>query len=149
MTDNTNMPRNDEDTPMNPGFTGPGEYAPAGEAQGELASFSADDVANAFDVAIHRVRDAMQGEFGLDDEDARVDSQQAQVLAEVLLGDQPLDRREAALMELGAYTPRPDHEWGAGETAPGEESDRLVRRGNEGDEERSFDDARHDPEDEG
>jgi hypothetical protein len=54
----------------------------------------------------------------------------------VLLADQPLDAREAALMRLGAYTPRPDHEFGFGEKPPHTESDRLVRRGDEGDEER-------------
>lgn len=139
MTDDRSPLDHDND-PATPdaGLTGPGEYAPAGEAQGTAAGFTADDVANAFDVAIHRVHDAMQGEFDLG-EDARVDSQQAQVLAETLLGDQPQDRQQAALMELGAFTPRTDHEWGSGETAPGEESDRLLRRGDQGDEERDFD----------
>ena len=137
MTDDRSRLDHDND-PATPdaGLTGSGEYAPAGEAQGAGAGFTADDVADAFDVAIHRVRDAMQGEFGLEDEDARVDSQQAQVLAEVLLGDQPQDRRQAALMQLGAFTPRTDHDWGSGETAPGEESDRLEQRGLELDEER-------------
>lgn len=109
---------NDSETP-GAGFVAPGDYLPAGEAQGSAAGFTADDVVDAFDVAIHRVRNAMQGEFGLG-EDARVDSQQAQVLAEVLLGDQPLDRREAALMQLGAYTPRADAERGIGEASPAE-----------------------------
>jgi hypothetical protein len=112
---------NDDRDPATPGagLTGPGEYAPAGELQGQASSFTADDVANAFDVAIHRVHDAMQGELGLG-ADARVESRQAQVLAEVLLGDQPLDRRQAALMQLGAYTPRADAERGIGEASPAE-----------------------------
>ena len=55
----------------------------------------------------------------------RVDSRQAQRLAEVILGDAPLADREAALMRLGAFTPRPDHDWGIGEAAPGEESDKV------------------------
>jgi hypothetical protein len=66
----------------------------------------------------------MTGEFGSDD--IRVDSKQAQHLAEVLLGDLPQDRQLAALMQLGAYTPRPDHDWGLGEKDPAEESDKLV-----------------------
>ena len=143
-SDGSTLP-DDETTPMNPGFTGPGEYAPAGEAQGQNETFTAEQIAGAFGVEIGRVHKAMQGEFGLG-EGGRVDSRQAQGLAEVLLGDQPLDQREAALMQLGAYTPRSDHEWGSGETAPGEESDRLQKRGLENDEERSFDDNRHPPE---
>ena len=107
------------------GLTGPGEYAPAGEAQGLGATFSADQVAAAFDVAVDRVHRALAGEFNLG-ADARVDSRQAQHLAEVILGDQALDYREAALMQLGAFTPRPDQAWGMGETAPGEESDRFA-----------------------
>ena len=105
------------------GLVGPGEYAPAGEAQGEGARFSAEEVARGFEVAIERVHRAMAGEFGLD-ADGRVDSRQAQHLAEVILGDQPLAEQEAALMRVGAFTPRPDHGWGIGETPPGEESDK-------------------------
>ena len=101
------------------------EYTPAGEAQGIGASFAADQVAQAFGVALERVHRAMAGEFGLD-AGARVDSRQAQHLAEVLLGDQPLDQQQAALMQLGAFTPRTDQDWGMGETAPGEESDRFA-----------------------
>ncbi len=29
-------------------------------------------------------------------------------------------------MQLGAFTPRSDQDWGLGETAPGEESDRFA-----------------------
>ncbi len=107
------------------GIVGPGEYAPAGELQGIGAAFSAPQVAAAFGVAIDRVHNAMAGEFRLEPT-ATVDSRQAQHLAEVILTDRPLDVREAALMTLGAFTPRPDQDWGVGETAPGEESDRYV-----------------------
>jgi len=109
---------------INAGLEGPGEYAPAGEAQGEDARFSAEQIAHGFEVAIERVHRAMAGEFNLG-ADGRVDSRQAQHLAEVILGDQTLAEQEAALMRLGAFTPRPDHEWGVGETPPGEESDKL------------------------
>jgi len=101
------------------------EYAPAGEAQGQEARFTADQVAGAFEVEAERVPRALAGEFNLGT-DALVDSRQAQQLAEVLLGDLPLDQQEAALMKLGAFTPRPDQVWGMGETAPGEESDRFA-----------------------
>jgi hypothetical protein len=113
-----------KDRGVNAGLVGPGEYAPAGEAQGEGARFSAEQIARGFEVAIDRVQRAMAGEFGLG-VDGRVDSRQAQHLAEVILGDQTLAEQEAALMRLGAFTPRPDHEWGVGETPPGEESDKL------------------------
>ena len=106
------------------GITAPGEYAPAGEAQGEQATFPADQVAAAFGVDIERIHRAMQGEFGLGPND-HINSKQAQPLVEVI-GDLPLDRQEAALMQLGAFTPRPDQVWGMGETAPGEESDRYA-----------------------
>lgn len=106
------------------GIVPPGEYAPAGEAQGEARRFSAEQVATAFEVAAARVQRAMRGEFGLGLGD-RVDSRVAQHLAEVILGDQPLAGREAALMRLGAFTPRADHGWGIGEAAPGEESDKV------------------------
>ena len=107
------------------GFVAPGEYAPAGEAQGTAATFSAEQIAAAFAVARDCVQRALSGEFGLGP-DARVDSRQAQHLAEVILGDQPQAGQQAALMRLGAFTPRPDHDWGIGEAAPGEESDRVA-----------------------
>lgn len=107
------------------GIVAPGEYAPAGEAQGVGATFSGREIAAAFGVAGERVERALAGEFGLGAAD-RVDSRRAQHLAEVILGDQPQAEREAALMRLGAFTPRPDHEWGIGEAAPGEESDRVA-----------------------
>ncbi len=107
------------------GLTAPGEYTPAGEGQGLGATFTADQVAAAFAVAIDRVHRAIAGEFNLGP-DGRVDSKQAQHLAEVILGDEELAEREAALMRLGAFTPRADQNWGMGETAPGEESDRYA-----------------------
>jgi len=112
------------------GFVGPGEYAPAGELQGEEARFTADQIAAAFHVERSRVARAIAGEFGRAAERG-VTSREAQRLAEVLLPDKPLPEREAALMELGAFTPRPDEEWGLGDTAPGEESDRYAARPNE------------------
>jgi hypothetical protein len=113
------------ETSIEAGIVAPGEYAPAGEAQGTAATFDVAQIANAFAVTTDRVRQAFSGEFGLG-QDGRVDSRQAQHLVEVLLGDQPQAEREAALMRLGAFTPRPDHGWGIGEAAPGEESDRVV-----------------------
>ncbi len=107
------------------GMVGPGEYAPAGEATGEHATFTAEQVAEGFAVAIDRVHRAMAGEFSLGP-DGRVDSREAQHLSEVILGDQPQAEQMAALIRLGAYTPRPDHDWGIGEAAPGEESDRVA-----------------------
>jgi hypothetical protein len=116
------------DRHINAGLVAPGEYAPAGEAQGEDARFSAEQIAQGFEVEIGRVHREMSGEFSLG-ADARVDSRQAQHLAEVILGDQPLAEQEAALMRVGAFTPRPDHGWGIGETPPGEESDKLEPAG--------------------
>lgn len=113
------------ETGIEAGIVAPGEYAPAGEAQGEIATFGLEQIAAAFAVPAERVRRALSGEFGLGPE-GRVDSLLAQHLAEVILGDQPQAEREAALMRLGAFTPRPDHDWGIGEAAPGEESDRVV-----------------------
>ena len=123
---------------------GPGEYAPAGEAAGESASFSVADVARAFGVETVRVHRAFSGEFGLDD-NARIDSRQAQHLSEVILTDLPLADREAALMRLGAFTPRPDQIWGVGETAPGEESDRSAADAAVPPDELAARDASHDP----
>jgi hypothetical protein len=104
------------------GIVAPGEYAPAGEAEGEAAVFTAEQIAGSFDVAVERVHRALAGEFRLGP-NCGVDSRQAQHLAEVILGDQPLAEREAALMRLGAFTPRADHSWGIGEAA--EESDKV------------------------
>jgi len=103
-----------------------GRRVPAGEDQGIAAQFSASDIATAFQVDIERVRRVMQWDLRLDP-DSWVDSRTAQQLAEILLAGWPLDRREAALMELGAFTPRPDVEFGLGDAPLGEESDRLKR----------------------
>ncbi len=100
---------------------------PAGEDQGIGRCFTASMIATAFGVDEVRVVRALEGEFGMTPE-TTVDSKQAQRLAEVLLGDQPLDRRQAALMNLGAFTPRSDVEWGLGDARPGEESDLLAAR---------------------
>ena len=107
--------------PIAAGMVAPGEYAPAGEAQGIGERFTAGEVAAAFGVDVERVHRAMTGEFGYSSSEL-VDSRQAQHLAEVLLADHPLAEREAALMKLGAFTPRPDEEEGIGETPEDEES---------------------------
>lgn len=101
-----------------------GEYAPTGEENGVDATFSLAEIAQAFDVDPDRVHRAMTGEFGSDT--IRVDSRQAQHLAEALLGNLPQDRQMAALITLGAYTPRPDHIEGLGEKDPADESDKLA-----------------------
>src|SRR5215210_3044130 len=106
------------DRQITAGLVAPGEYAPAGEAQGEDAHFSAEQIARGFEVELDRVHYAMSGEFGLG-ADSRVDSRQAQHLAEVILGDQPLAEPESARMRLGAVTPRPYHDWGIAERPPG------------------------------
>ena len=126
------------------GVVAPGEYAPAGEDGGELATFGVAEVARAFGVDPDRVRRAFAGEFKLR-EGARVDSRQAQHLAEVLLTESPLDEREAALMTLGAFTPRPDHDWGVGETARGEESDRYAADPHLPEDELAARNSSHDP----
>lgn len=102
-----------------------GEYTPAGEGQGRYRKFTAHEVADAFGVDVARVHHAFQGEFGLE-ADGKITSQQAQQLAEIFLGDLPLDGQQAALMTLGAFTPRPDDtEATATPKAPGEQSDKL------------------------
>lgn len=102
-------------------------YVEAGEQTGTNSHFGVEQIAAAFEVAPERIKRAMHGEFGLG-ADGLVDSKMAQHLAEVLLGDLPLDRREAALMQLGAFTPRSDAAWGAGSGPPDEESDRQKAR---------------------
>jgi hypothetical protein len=97
------------------------------EDQGVGARLAADRVAAAFGVDVARVRRAIEGEFGRSPDDG-IDSRQAQHLAEIFLVDQPLDRRLAVLMQLGAYTPRSDAEWGLGDASPGEESDLQAAR---------------------
>ena len=121
-----------------------GQYVEAGEATGAHASFTADEVATAFAIDRKRVHRAMQGEFGLGP-DATVDSRMAQQLCEVLLADLPLDRREAALMELGAFTPRSDANWGLGSGPPDEESDRQSAEAGVSDTERVSKRSSYDP----
>lgn len=102
-----------------------GEYTPAGEGQGKYRKFTAQQVADAFGVDVSRIHNAFEGEFGLG-QDGRIDSRQAQHLAEIFLGDLPLDGQQAALMTLGAFTPRSDDtEATATPKAPGEQSDKL------------------------
>lgn len=122
--DSDNKRSQEQGRPMHVGVVGD-ENHPPGEDQGLNTEFTASAVAEAFGVDIDRVYKAMQGEFGLD-ERGTVDSRQAQHLAEVILGDQPMDQQEAALMQLGAYTPRADTiEATATEKPAGELSDRL------------------------
>lgn len=99
----------------------------AGETQGVDSVFRAPAIAAAFEVAEERVHNALKGEFDLGP-DGEVDSRRAQHLAEVLLGDRPMAEQQAALMTLGAFTPRSDDAWGLGDKAPGEESFRLSDR---------------------
>jgi len=129
----TNRSSNRREIPTN--LNDEGEYTPAGEDQGVNSSFSADQIASAFEVDTQRVHNAFEGEFGLGP-DGQVDSKGAQQLAEAILGDKPQDVQQAALMTLGAYTPRTDHDWGFGEKADDMESDRLKRTADTGDEER-------------
>ena len=120
------------------------DYIPAGEGQGQSATFTAEQIAAGFEIAVERVHRALAGEFQLG-ADARVDSRQAQQLAEVLLGDEELAEREAALMRLGAFTPRPDEDWGIGDRPPGEESDRYAASADQPADVRASRAASHDP----
>jgi hypothetical protein len=102
-----------------------GKSGLTGENQGVKSRFSARDIADAFGVDIQRVHNAFAGEFNMD-ESGHVDSQQAQHLSEMILGDKPLAEQEAALMQLGAYTPRRDTiEASVAEKPAGEQSDRI------------------------
>lgn len=109
------------DDPLTP----QGAYVPAGEDQGEDRLFTAEEMAEAFGVDASRVRSAIEGEFG-GDSGTEVTSKQAQDLAEIFLSDHPLADQEAALMTLGAFTPRRDSmEATAEPKPPGEQSDKL------------------------
>jgi len=119
-------------------------YVNAGEAPGTQTQFNADQIAAAFGVERDRVVRALHGEFGLGP-DGPVDSKMAQQLAEVLLGDLPLDRREAALMQLGGYTPRSDATWGVGDGPPSEESDRQSAEAGVPDDDRPSERSSFDP----
>jgi hypothetical protein len=118
--------------------------SPYGEDNSPSSTFSAEDVANAFEVDINRVERAMRGEFGLQPT-TQITSHQAQALAEVILAERPLAGRQAALMQLGAFTPRSDVEWGFGDTEPGEESDRLAASPDKPDDERASKRSSFDP----
>ena len=120
-----------------------GVYIEAGEA-GAPPSFAADDLAAAFGVEPARVHRALAGEFGLGAND-RVDSKMAQRLCEALLGDLPLDRQQAALMRLGAFTPRSDASDGVGAGPPSEESDRQRAEVGGPDDQRASRRSSHDP----
>ncbi|MFL5758458.1 MAG: hypothetical protein ACJ789_01895 [Thermomicrobiales bacterium] len=98
---------------------------PHGEENDPAGGFSAADVAEAFEVDLDRIERAIRGEFGYEP-NAIISSHQTQALAEVVLAERPIAEREAALMRLGAFTPRSDVEWGLGDTHSGEESDRLA-----------------------
>jgi hypothetical protein len=100
---------------------------PPGEDQGIDARFTAAEVAAAFGVETVRVERAIAGEFG-PTAGTTIDSRRAQELAEVILGDEPLDHRQAALMRLGAFAPRRDADWGLGDARRGEESDLQAAR---------------------
>jgi hypothetical protein len=116
---------NAQGNPNDAGSSRASEYDRGSGKQGVAPSFTAEAVAEAFGVEVARVHRAMQGEFQLS-ADAPVDTHQAQELVEVLLSDKPLDKRQAALMELGAYTPRFDEiEGTVSEKPPGEQSDRI------------------------
>lgn len=127
------MPKNTKhDVPvegMSASGTRPSEYTPAGERARVNASFTGDQIATALAVDPALVRAAIRGEFGAD-AGARFDSKQAQHLAEVILGDQPLAEREAALLRLGAYVPRADQESGLDERGPGDEFPQPDRTAN-------------------
>jgi hypothetical protein len=127
-----------------PGYNQDQPRPPAGESSGQNRSFTAADLAAAFSVEVERIERAIRGEFGLEP-DGAVTSHQAQHLAEVLLAERPLDEREAALMKLGAYTPRSDVEWGLGDTYDGEESDRLAARADTPDDDLASRNSSYDP----
>lgn len=93
----------------------------------DTATFTIDQIATAFEVAPDRVQRAIAGELHLRS-DHHVTSKQAQQLAEVLLGDQPLDEREAAVSRLGAFSPRYDDAWGKGDNPDDEPGERLSDR---------------------
>jgi hypothetical protein len=101
-----------------------GVYIEAGEAAPTRQFVTAEQVARAFGVDRQRVTKALAEEFSLGP-DARIDERVAHELSELLLTDQPLDKREAAMMQLGVFTPRRDAVEGIGSEPPGEESDRL------------------------
>jgi hypothetical protein len=119
-------------------------YIEAGEGMDETATFSVDQIATAFEVEPDRVQRAVDGEFGPGSGD-RVDARMARHLTEVVLGDLPQDRRDAALMRLGAFTPRSDASDGIGQGSPTEESDRQSARAGISDDELASRRSSYDP----
>ena len=119
-------------------------YVQAGEAVSRRNRFSAEEIAAAFEVERGRVERALMGEFSLGPSD-RVNSTMAQRLAEELLADFPLDRQQAALMKLGAFTPRHDAVEGVGDGPPREESDRQSAVAGVPDDDLSSRRSSHDP----
>jgi hypothetical protein len=124
--------------------TAKGVYVEAGEDVNPDRTFSADEVSDAFGVDRKRVGRAMAGELGLG-ESQPLRSKDAQRLVEVLLGDRPMDEREAALMKLGAFTPRRDADWGLGSGPPNEESDRQSAQAGTPDDELASERSSHAP----
>jgi hypothetical protein len=119
-------------------------YIQAGETAKDRTHFSADRIAAAFGIERERVVRALMGEFGLGP-DGLVDAQMAQRLAEVLLADFPMDERQAALMQLGGFTPRHDASEGIGDGPPAEESDRQAAVAGIPDDELASRRSSHDP----
>lgn len=100
---------------------------PAGEGESPRKTTTVDEVAAAFGVDRERVAKAVFGEFRIG-ADSVLSARQVQHIAEVMLADQPLGVRTAAVMETGVYTPRPDDDFGLGSGEPSEESDRQAAR---------------------
>jgi len=117
---------------------------PHGEGNNPATEFNVEEVATAFEVDLDRIERAMRGEFGLEP-NASINSYQAQQLAEVVLAERPIADRQAALMRLGAFTPRSDVEWGIGDTHRGEESDRLAGSANKPEDELASKNSSFDP----
>src|SRR4051794_17167685 len=95
----------------------PGEYVPAGENARTDVRFDIAQIGAALGLDPQIVDAAAHSEFG-SPQGALLDSRHVQRLAELLLADQPLADREAALLQFGAYTPRADVGDGIGD-APG------------------------------
>lgn len=120
------------------------QYIAAGEARTGPGQFTANEIARAFEVSPERVARALAGEFSLPG-DTPVTPKMAQRLAEVLLGDRPLDQREAALLQLGGFTPRSDATEGLGDGPPAEESERQAASAGVPDDQLASRRSSHDP----
>jgi hypothetical protein len=105
---------------------GESEYIPAGERADARASFAVNELAEAVGVDRTSVeREAAAAGLAVA---GGVDNRAAQVLVERLMRDRPLPDRQAALMRLGAFTPRSDTVEGVGDVPSPEESDRQAAR---------------------